>query len=184
MIEECKVNFEHREIQGRSPIYFAASKGNITLVKYLISIGANVNSVSVMGRNAMLKSTWNGEVEMVKVFLEDPNLDLNIQDGSGRTALHMASWGQFGGRNRTKASMYPRDCPELVELFLKNGADPNIPDIYGKLPIDTSCSSGGAESIPHLVKAGVNINNQDPDGITPLHECFYRGNTECLQTFI
>ena len=90
---ECGADIEHREIQGRTPLYYAGSRCHIDITRYLISIGGNVNARTAMGRTALLKAVWNGQVELVKVLLEHPDIDINIIDSSERTPLHMAAWG-------------------------------------------------------------------------------------------
>lgn len=76
LVEECGVDIEHREVQDRSPLYYACSVGQLESARYLISRGANVNALTAMGRTALTKAAWNGEHEMVKVLLEDPNVDM------------------------------------------------------------------------------------------------------------
>ena len=52
-----------------------------------------MNAKTAMGRTALLKSVWNGEVNLVKELLKHPQIKLDIIDSSGRTALHMSAWG-------------------------------------------------------------------------------------------
>ena len=96
----------------------------------------------------------------------------------------MAAWGQFGGRNRTKASLHPTDSPECCELLIKMGADPNMEDEYGVSPLATACGTGGERCIDMIVEAGAKIDHVNKDGATALHECFYRGNTPCLSKLL
>ena len=35
---------------------------------------------------------YNGDTEIVNIFLEQPTVDLNCSDTSGQTALHKAGW--------------------------------------------------------------------------------------------
>ncbi len=52
-----------------------------------------MNSATRMGRTALTKACWNGEIETVRLLLSHPGVDLEIRDSQGRTALHMAVWG-------------------------------------------------------------------------------------------
>ena len=184
LVEQCGCKVDHQEIQGRTPLYYAASKGEIAIVKYFIGLGASINVLTRLGRSALLKAVWNGETEMVRELLRDPNVDMAQADAQGRTALHMAAWGKYGGRLRVKASKHADDCPEIVEMLLALGADPNVKDVSGKCALDIACSSGGSRCIKMLVEAGADVNNSDPDGVTPLHEAFYRGNRDSLYELI
>jgi len=167
-------------------LYYAASRGALEVTRYLISLGADVNAKTAMGRTALLKAVWNGAVELVQVLLEHPNAKLDIIDSSGRTALHMAAWGQFGGRLLRKASINPEESPECCQLLLQKGALlnqfnlPSARDIYGVTPLGTCCGTGGSRCIDMLVEAGADVNNQDEDLCTALHLCCYRGHADCL----
>jgi hypothetical protein len=48
----------------------------------------------------------------LKILFEHPLLDAKLSDESGRTPLHMAVWGKYGGRMRRKVSLNPNDSPE------------------------------------------------------------------------
>jgi len=50
----------------------------------------------------------------------------------------------------------------------------------GKTPVAIACGTGGARSLKLLIEAGADINSADRDGVVPMHECFYRGNNDCL----
>jgi hypothetical protein len=71
-----------------------------------------------MGRTALTKSAWNGEDELLKELLNHRNINLELQDSKGRTPLHMAAWGQYGGRNRKKASVHVNDSPKCCLYLL------------------------------------------------------------------
>ena len=63
-LDEHGAYFEHREVLLRTPVYFAASNGSNDIIKYLIKKGCNVNTPSSMGRTALGKACWNGNVEI------------------------------------------------------------------------------------------------------------------------
>jgi len=92
----------------------------------------------------------------------------------------MAVWGKYGGRLRKKASNNPEDSPEIAIKVLAKGADPNAVDEFGKTALMTACGTGAPKCVPILIDAGALVDTQDRDGVTALHECFYRGNSDCL----
>ena len=146
--------------------------------------GADPNTRTAMDRTALSKACWNGQFQMVELLLTQPNVDLSSGDNQGRTALHMAVWGQYGGRLRKKASAHPTDSPECAILLLKAGADPNAEDVYGVAPLGTACGTGGARCIDMLVKHGATVNHLDKESTAALHQCFFRGNIDCLRQLI
>jgi ankyrin repeat protein len=44
LADEIKMNLEHRELQERSPLYYAANVGETRILKYLIEKGCDVNA--------------------------------------------------------------------------------------------------------------------------------------------
>lgn len=67
-------------------------------------------------------------------------IEKNIQT-TGRTALHLAAWGAF---------------PEMVELLLQKGADPNARDINARVPLMEAALWGRLENSKVLLKYGAN----------------------------
>ena len=109
---------------------------------------------------------------------------MHLQDNQGRTALHMACWGKYGGRLRKKASSHPTDAPECAKLLLEKGADPNFPDYNKKSPLCIAAATGGDRCIELLLHHGANIHLVDHKGSTSLHQAFYRGTLDCIKKLI
>ena len=63
-LHESGANIEHREMLLRTPLYFAASVGSKDVLRYLIGKGCDVNVPSNLGRTALGKACWNGEVDV------------------------------------------------------------------------------------------------------------------------
>ena len=137
-----------------------------------------------MNRTPLLKSVWLGNVEIVKELLELPNILLDCPDTQGRTPLHAAAWGKYGGRILRKSSDIGEDSPELVDLLLTKGLDPNAPDENGMSPLSIACGTGATGCIQLLIDGGADINQTDKDGVTPLHMCFYRGQIDAYKMLI
>ncbi|PQQ05625.1 hypothetical protein Pyn_23676 [Prunus yedoensis var. nudiflora] len=165
LLEELKLDVDTQDEDGETALIHAARQGHtdtakyclilgsycglclftgdIKLLRYLISKGADVNSQSEAG-TPLIWAAGHGQQEAVKVLLEhhaNPNsenddsitpllssvaagslpcLELLIQAGAkvnisagGATPLHIAA--DIGS-------------PEILQLLLKAGADPNITD--------------------------------------------------------
>jgi ankyrin repeat protein len=98
LVEEKKVNIEHKEIQDRTAFYWVACNGDIDMIKYLIDKNAEPNGVSRMGRTPLSKACWNGKIEVVEILVKLPQIKINEGDKNGRYPLHNAVWGSSGGR--------------------------------------------------------------------------------------
>jgi ankyrin repeat protein len=119
--------------RDRSLALTTDEQGN-TLVMTSVSSGMEANGVSlpILGR------------------LLDAGVDINAQDGDGRTALAMAI-----GECTT----------EVLQFLLARGADPNLgnPLIHGLWNDGTS-----AEDLEALIAAGANPRIQESEGMTAL----------------
>lgn len=54
--------------------------------------------------------------------------------------------------------------PEVVQMLLDRGADPNARDINGNTTLVYAAGSGRLEVVPLLIKAGADVNARDDDG--------------------
>ncbi len=103
----------------RTPLMWAAFRGDLTLAKYLLDHGAQVNQVIPFG-TALTHAGWRGDAAMARLLVER-GADVRVAEPfSGYTPLHWAASGEAGD-------------PELVEFLLKRGADPRA---EGGQPVD------------------------------------------------
>ena len=104
---------------GRSPLAWAAFRGNIDMAAFLLRSGAEINSAEGFG-SALTQAVWGGREEMAEFLLKN-GADAQQKDFmTGFTPLHWAA-----------ASEPPNS--RLVETLLKHGADPNS---EGGEPVD------------------------------------------------
>eukprot|EP01083_Nonionella_stella_P000385 1115_1 len=96
-------------------LFTAIESGDTESVRNLLSTGhADVNELDRESRSAFIVAEDN--IDIVRILLEDPNLDVNIGCGYdfGTTALYYAT---------------ERNYPDVVRLLLEH---PNIdPNVYG-----------------------------------------------------
>lgn len=119
LIEEKKVNIEHKEIQDRTPFYWVACNGDIKMVELLIQKGVDCNNKSKMGRTPLSKACWNGKTEVVELLVKIPNMLINQSDRNGRSPLHNSVWGENGGKLGKKVSGGPaKDNPACARVVL------------------------------------------------------------------
>jgi len=150
-----------------TPLHFAAQAGQMDIVEYLITNGADVNAENIKGEAPLQFAADNGHKEIVelliangaeissihtavrigdltkvKAFLEK-GADVNSKDASGQTALHIAA---LAGHK------------EIVELLLANGADVDIGErYYNRIAAEFAMNKGHDEIVKLLVSKGSNI---------------------------
>ena len=76
--------------------------------------------------------------DCIKKFI-DYGANVNAKDGAGDTVLinHLD---------------YVEPNNKIIELLLENGADPRIPDIYGKTPLRYARKHGNKETVKLIKK--------------------------------
>ena len=62
------------DIDGRSPLHYAADYGQIEVLQYLISKGANPNTKDKHGISVLLAAIWEGHTNCVKFLIQKVNL--------------------------------------------------------------------------------------------------------------
>ncbi len=77
-------------IKDETPLMIACEKGNVEIVRYLISKGANVNAKDSLGGTPIILATVKGHVEIVKILISK-GADVNAVDIDGNSALWCAA---------------------------------------------------------------------------------------------
>lgn len=122
---------------GGTALHYAAGHGNLPVVKSLIAQGADVNStVKLSGRTPLSVACREWAHSYIVEPLIAAGADVNAQDKDGRTALHH--------------SLDPLLNFPLVEVLLKNGADPTLADNQGTTPILQARLLGFEEVARHM----------------------------------
>ena len=140
--------------EGLTALHFAAYKGNIELSKFLIENGASVTAVTDLGKNVIHLSAEGNQPSAMIYFLYKEKFDVYTGDENGSSALH---WACYSGAEESVnfliglnafldvqdkekltplhlATLYNRE--KTVIKLLQNGADKNLKNSRGELPID------------------------------------------------
>lgn len=104
---------------------------------------------------ALLEAAKCGNLQRVMRLLTPENVNCKDTEGRNSTALHLAS-----GYNNI----------EVAEYLLLHGAQVDIQDKGGLIPLHNAASYGHLDVATLLIKYHTNINAEDKWGFTPLHE--------------
>jgi cytohesin len=129
---------------GDTALHAACRKSRRDVVEVLLNAGLHVETVGKWKMRPLHSAacTLTGEPRPVVNLLIQRGANLNSRGFEGRTALHETAFF---------------NCPQMTELLLTNGADPNLKDRDGKKPIDVAIKEGKlarATVINLLVKYG------------------------------
>ena len=101
---------------GSTPLLmWAAARGYMNTVKFLVEQGTDINAQDEYGNTALIRAARNGDMDKVK-FLVEQGANINAQDKGGKTALMWAA------RER---------CTKIVKLLVELDADIDAQDKDG-----------------------------------------------------
>ena len=157
---------------GATPLGEAVKLGDVDLVRMLLEAGADANSRNEDNQTALMLAASSGSL-MIAELLISRGADVNaVEDFRGQNALMWAAAGNYpeivdlliahraNVRLRAKADDWPRQMTsEPRAQFRQTG---------GLTALLYATRSGCTRCAVSLVKAGADVNQPNPDGITPL----------------
>ncbi|MGV8081931.1 MAG: ankyrin repeat domain-containing protein [Syntrophales bacterium] len=108
--------------KGFTPLLIAATRGNTSMVRFLLEHGANPNIRNVDGMTALHNAVFEKHIEIVKLLLEY-GADTTIKDRLGNTAFDLAD-----------LSIYPQLYPLFHTAKDKEGATHKGNEDISKIP--------------------------------------------------
>ncbi|MCW3099233.1 MAG: Ankyrin repeat protein [Chthonomonadaceae bacterium] len=138
---------------GDTALICMARRNRLALVRLLVARGADVNAVSVPGRQTALQTAVNaGGIATVR-FLLDHGARVNAANRYGQTAL-MNAMGA--------------DQDDTVRLLLAHGAKTEAHDDTGASVLHYAVSHDNPAVVRLLLARGARVNSRDRKGRTPL----------------
>lgn len=131
------------------PLHFAVCSEKFEILKVLLELGANPNTVDKWGQTPLFHAAQYGHIKELELLLEynaDPNL-------GEYTPLHTAV-----KENRIN----------VIELLLKAGVNLDARDKIGDTPLHWGAQYGQIEAITYMVKAGADLEAINKKGETPI----------------
>ncbi|XP_047736963.1 ankyrin repeat domain-containing protein 26 [Hyalella azteca] len=180
-----------REEDGHTPLHLATIAGNRVVAKYLLTRGADINALDDEKHTAIHWATVCGEVQLLEMLMEAGG-DPSTADIHGAYPIHYAA--QMCGPNGDPSRDMSRGL-EVLKTLIQYGVPVDVKDKDGRepmlwaassevLPSHVYCSSGSADAIMILKKAGASVVAADKDGLTALHCAASRGHLDCIDMLI
>ncbi|RYP74500.1 hypothetical protein DL771_002974 [Monosporascus sp. 5C6A] len=181
-IREMAAEIHMTDTNTSAPLLFlAADTRRARVAKILLSCGASVGVKDSFGRTVLHRcqiGDMHSGVTTASLFLDaDPSL-LDSRDNEGRTALLMA---------------VENNHRRMVEMLLARGADPNIPDRYGKTCLHLAVEACGSDSSRSVRSLGIvkillehkaNPDARDNTDKRPLYLACHLGNGKLVQELL
>ncbi|KAN0142107.1 Ankyrin repeat-containing domain protein [Lactarius tabidus] len=152
-----------------TPLHVAAFNGWLELARSLLNHGANLNVENDRDETPLhlvSRGEYYFEENGVRIafLLLERGVDVHAQDKEQYTALHGAA---FKGKH------------ELARVLLDHGADPNVRNEKGEIPLHLVPQDHECDKIATLLlERGADMNARDKDDATPSHPVAFKCRLE------
>ncbi|MGE0474825.1 MAG: ankyrin repeat domain-containing protein [Nitrospirales bacterium] len=143
LLIEAGANVNVQDHQQDSPFLLAGARGNLEILKPMLKANPDFRLYNRYGGTALIPASERGHVEVVKLLLGTP-MDVNHVNRLGWTALLEAIiLGNGGAKHQA-----------IVRLLIEAGANVNLPDGDGIMPLQHARNKGFGEIVALLETAG------------------------------
>ncbi|XP_069688197.1 putative ankyrin repeat protein RF_0381 [Periplaneta americana] len=149
-------------------IHFAAMSGSLSLVQYLIDIGADAQSTDILGNTPLFYAVQSGSVELVKLLVSLGSDPLSTNQADETPIVYAA---------------YSGSVP-MFELLLQWGADITSKGYDAESLLHIAAGKGHLSLVQKLIGEGLNVTAGDDIGRTPLHYAAYEGHLAIVKVLI
>jgi ankyrin repeat protein len=142
----------------------ASGEGGYWCADLLIKGGAEINDRTASGTPLLHEAASLEKFSIVNLFLKNGG-DPNIFNQRNETLIMILSRTQYSGVKDKAKSV---QAAKLIIDLTSKGSNPDMPDKYGRTPLDIACRTKNTIIVEALIKGSANINGTDNSGNTAL----------------
>jgi len=146
----------------------ACKFGRLGVVKSLLALDADPNSVHPEQGGALFDACANGHAKVVDVLIQ-AGANTNLQDALGRTPMNAVA--EAGN-------------PAVMKMLLDHDADPDHPGQRNRTPLIASCAFGSLESVELLLPVVEDFDCVDEDNNCALMHAVLGQHTDLVQLLL
>ncbi|QOD38396.1 ankyrin repeat domain-containing protein [Candidatus Wolbachia massiliensis] len=159
------VSIDTADTDGWTSLHYASCNGELEVVKFLVSKGANIYAENIYKNKALHTAALHGRKNVVEFFL-NRGLDVKERGELGYTPLHSAA---KEGRI------------EVIKFLLAKGASIHDRSTGGSKPVHTAALEGHKNVVEFFLNQGISINDTGEIGFTLLHFAAQEGQREVIE---
>lgn len=160
-------NVNEIDKRGDTPLVCAIANHQPEIVQFLVGGGgADVNEYTE-GYTSLSRAVLRGNLDIVKILLNTPDIDVNQCNGDGETPFSL-SIKQAGLHQKNKEDDAASRQKSILQALMDNGADVNQGDNRGFTPLHHAVARELDDVVKDLLAKGADVNSQNLYGQTPL----------------
>ena len=148
-VEASFSDIDGEDADGRTPLSWAAFRGDFRCVRKLLLSGVSANIHARDGCIPLHMAARAGSLPCLKILIRHKSR-VDHKDSCGNTALHYTcKSGKTALHYTCKSKTYTRKYLRCAECLLASGADVDAEDLTGKTPLRVCCRGPGAVTFLH-----------------------------------
>ena len=195
LLVRSKANANAANRYGVTPLFLAVTNGNVLVVEALLKGGADANAARPEGETILMTAARAGSAPVVKLLLANGAKVNATESWHGQTALMWAAAENHaavvtalveGGADMTLRSKVLDGMPPLR----KTAPDVGQQGIHSTFPkggmtaLHFAARQASGDAIDALAAAGVDLDQKDPDGFTPVIFAILNGHYDIAAQLI
>jgi ankyrin repeat protein len=157
------------DFRGRTPLHWAATRGDAGAVGLLLEYGADVNAQDELKGTPLIFAASSGSVRTLELLLL-AGANVNLGDIRGGQALHYAC--------RHQKEVGP------VKLLLQAKAQIDCKNMYGHTPLVGAAITNRYEIGAYLLSHGADMHYGGANNDSPLFQSFFHNSHEFLRMLL